>query len=673
MTTSDGVEPPRSVGDEPALPAWCPGIKLTPFEERVVENAKSGQPTDRATPCEGERLVRAGVLRHLLVRQKWPVAAKGVELGWVLITGPVDLESAILRCPLVLDHCCLDADMCLDFARASRIRLTNCEMKRLSGRKLSAQELDLSGSRLAGVLRLNAANLAGELCCSGAHLNGVDSDRNALVADGLRTGGSVQLNAGFTASGAVRLASAQIKGLFSCHDAELNGKDHEGDALVADGLETSGSVFLDGTFTAAGAVRLPYAHIIGNLYCSGARLSGVDCKGNALVADGLETSGNVFLDEEFTAAGAVRLPYAHITSLCCDNARLAGHDGGKALVADALETSGSVFLDEAFSSAGPISFTSAQVGGAMKLEPKELAGAGQIALNCARSRIKGSLRWAPCGQVLGEVNLQGADAGELDDDWSGERAAANGYWPEYGSLRLDGFTYGRFSGDKQANPEQRLNWVRSQYDQRAPCKANEQSGWKKLLVPGRWRKKSDNGNTIAFATQPYEHLAFVYRRSGQDADARMVAIARRADKRKYGGLRWYAKFGSWLFDKTVKYGYQSWRPAIALAVLYAVVLVFALYASHHNGIMPVGNGKSITPPPSAMACTGSYPCFEPWGYAVDVVIPIINVHQAQYWGPNGHSQWGISWVVGIWLGTVLGWLLITLLVAGLTSLIRRQN
>ena len=40
---------------------------------------------------------------------------------------------------------------------------------------------------------------------------------------------------------------------------------------------------------------------------------------------------------------------------------------------------------------------------------------------------------------------------------------ANGYWPVGGLLSLDGFTYGRFGGDQQATVEQRLAWIRSQY------------------------------------------------------------------------------------------------------------------------------------------------------------------------------------------------------------------
>ena len=65
----------------------------------------------------------------------------------------------------------------------------------------------------------------------------------------------------------------------------------------------AGSVLLTGGFTAAGAVRLLGAEITSQLACSGARLTGADRDGNTLVADGMKAGGDVFLTDGFTAAG----------------------------------------------------------------------------------------------------------------------------------------------------------------------------------------------------------------------------------------------------------------------------------------------------------------------------------------------------------------------------------
>jgi hypothetical protein len=362
-------------------------------------------------------------------------------------------------------------------------------------------------------------------------------------------------------------------------------------------MKTGGDVFLTGGFTAAGVVRLRGADITGQLGCRGARLTGTDSDGNTLVADGMKVGEDVFLDGGFTAAGTVSLNSAH-------------------------------------------------VGGSVLLAPAALAAGYQVALDAARAQISGKLRWAPSAPVSGQVNLEGTTVGQLEDNWSGNRV--NGYWPGDGRLRLDGFTCGRFGGVRQATVEQRLAWIRSQYQRHARRSAGH------------------------FATQPYEQLAVVYRQSGQDDQARKVAIARRADLRKYGNLNPYRRFGNWFLDWTVKYGYQTWRAGVGLAAVFVVFLVLSILGQHQHVIVPIGEIEGLHSVPSATQCASDYPCFYPAGYTVDTVIPIINVHQADYWGPDGHSPWGWVWVGGTWIATGLGWALATLLVAGYTGLVRQD-
>ena len=249
-------------------------------------------------------------------------------------------------------------------------------------------------------------------------------------------------------------------------------------------------------------------------------------------------------------------------------------------------------------------------------------------------------RWAS----IRPVNLEGVTVGQLDDDWSSERP--NGYWPTGGRLRLDGFTYGRFGGKQRVTAEQRVAWIRSQYQPPA-------------------------GDIMAdFATQPYEHLAAVYRQTGQDTEARKIAIARRADLRKYGNLNPYRRFGNWFLDWSIRYGYQTWRAGVRLAAVFLVFVVLSFVAQQHHLMVPVGDTDGLHFLPSATKCTSDYPCFYAVGYAVNTVIPILNVHQAENWGPYGQVAWGRPWVAGTWIATGLGWALATLLVAGYTGLVR---
>jgi hypothetical protein len=89
-------------------------------------------------------------------------------------------------------------------------------------------------------------------------------------------------------------------------------------------------------------------------------------------------------------------------------------------------------------------------------------------------------------------------------------------------------------------------------------------------------------------------------------------------------------------------------------------------------IVPVGSTAGLNPAPTATTCTSDYPCFYPFGYTVDTVIPIINVHQADNWSPDANAPAGWLWVVGAWGATAAGWALATLLVAGYTGLVRQD-
>ena len=165
----------------------------------------------------------------------------------------------------------------------------------------------------------------------------------------------------------------------------------------------------------------------------------------------------------------------------------------------------------------------------------------------------------------------------------------------------------------------------------------------------------------------------VYRQAGQDKEARKVAIARRRDLRRYGDLSRPRKLGNWLLDKSIQYGYQTWRAVAGIIVLYAAVLVFLWFARYHNAIVPVQTTTGLHPAPTATSCSSHYPCFNPFGYAIDTVIPLINVHQADFWGPNESVPWGTVCVVITYLGTGFGWILATLAVAGYTGLVRKVD
>jgi hypothetical protein len=708
---------------------WRPSHGLTAIESEMLVAAATGGLVDRAGgPFDldamkrwgQDRTIRALVLRYLLVVADWPVHAKGVHLCGVRISGQLDLEAATLRCPLRLERCYLPEPVPVNFnyASASLLTLTDCYLAGLRGNSLVVtKDLDLSGSEFKSELRLVGANIAGQFNCSRAKLTNYDDDTysvmlslpvdleidNALNADNIRIGGDVRLDRVFVTAGAVRLVDADIAGRLNCRGANLAGVDNHGDALVAENIRVGGDAFLDGKFTASGAIRLVQAqiagqltcsgaqlsaapgrdgyaliafrmniggdvfldkdelvnedftakgavlltgaNIIGQLTCSGARLGGIDKWGNALVAAGMKTGHHVILDENFTAAGAVRLNGADITGeLRFLDAHLSDAKGsdGYALIANGMSVSGDVLFDGCFSAEGTLSLRSARIDGSLTMRPRTLQG---DALDLTGAHITHELCWEPQAPIAGRVTLKDAVVGELQDSWI-ERS--NGFWPDAkdDKLQLDGFTYGRLHAVHAVTVRQRLAWLGS------PKK--------------RARKRAGR-----FATQPYEQLAKVYEQAGQDKEARQVAIARRRDLRRYGDLSRMGRFTNRLLDFSIQYGYQTSRAIGGIIILYLLVLGFLLVARDHNALIPVQTIVGLHPVPTATSCSGNYPCFNPFGYAIDTVIPIINVHQADFWGPNESNGWGTACAVVSYAGIGIGWALATLVVAGYTGLARK--
>jgi hypothetical protein len=665
----------------------------------MLDAAKTGEFVQREGPFKWEsmrnwgadRSVRAEVLCHLLVAKQWQVHPKGVRLRGVLISGQLDLESATLRCPLHLDSCYLgnDGPLVLDYATASVLVLTGCRMAGLQADTLVVTgELDLAGTTFTGPVQLANAAITGRLNMRSAHLIQPGKDHYVLNADGITVGGAAFLDSfpdggTFTAAGAVRLAGANIAGQLSMRGAQLTRADEDGDALTADTIKVGGGAFLDsdpnqGTFTAAGAVRLPGGEIAGQLSMVGAQLTPAGKGVDALVADGLKVSGDVLLDSDpnqgtFTAAGTVRLAGADITGqLSMRGAQLNGvNESGNALVADGLKVSRDVVLNSAddqgsFTAAGAVSLPGAQVGGSLYLKGADLAAeAGKTALNAEGIKVTRKLAWQPNKPVLGKVNLEGGSVVELDDDWTGSRFKQNGYWPT--DLGLDGFTYTTIRAGNKAGVDQRLDWLRGGSKEMARRRARGKGATTAAGPPAT--------TDAAFASGPYEQLQKMYQQAGDDTAARKVAINQRRDQRKLGSLKWYRKWFNWLLDVTIGYGYRTWEALILLGGLYLIVLAVTLMALNHHGAIAAvpQNAMGIHPAPSASSCQANYPCFSPLGYAFDTVVPIINVHQAEYWRANASTPWGevCAWVSST--GTVAGWLLVTLAVAGYTGLARRVD
>lgn len=548
----------------------------------------------------------------------------------------------------------------------------------ITGSSLTARGIKIGGNMVlgdglaaTGAINLEAADISANLVFRGdTRINGVNADGNALQAGGMTVGGHVLIRDNFAAQGAVCLIDADVAGNLECRGVQLHSNNKAGSALNAERIKVGSQVFLDQGFSAEGTIYLLGANIAGNLECRGARIrSKIDRR--AIYAERMTVGGDVYLDttarqDKFTAEGTVYLLKANIGGiLSCRGAQLKTLSGaGNVFFAERMNVGSNVYLSDGFSASGNIQLKEATIGGSLEIEPYALEKDKRLsALDATDIRVSGRLRWAPETQTQGRVSLEGATVGQLEDSWTepdgGRRE--NGYWPTGGRLCLDGFTYGSLAGNNQPDVRQRLQWIRSQLRPKLP------EPW----VDIRTYAGPANFGERGFAAQPYKQLTQAYQHVGKDTEARKVSIAQRRDRRKYGHLTWYRKMFDWLLDFFVGYGYETWRAGAALLVLFGIVFTLMLVAMNNNAFEPVQNATLLHPAPSAARCRSGYPCFNPLGYTIDTVIPLIDVHQVDYWGPNAKTSWGLACVYITYLGTALGWFFATLTVAGATGIIRR--
>ncbi|MER5884458.1 oxidoreductase [Streptomyces sp. NPDC001941] len=186
-------------------------------------------------------------------------------------------------------------------------------------------------------------------------------------------------------------------------------------------------------------------------------------------------------------------------------------------------------------------------------------------------------------------------------------------WPGPGGLKMGGFAYDNLVPYGHFPLSRRLEWV--------------------------------DAATPEYAPEPYERLAAVLRASGEDADAREVLLAKQRRRRETLPLA--GKLWGYLQDWTVAYGYRPGRALWWMAVLWAAG---ALAFSRH------------VPAPLK---PDEHPDWNATLYALDLLLPVINLGQDGYWRLQGGWQW-LSTVL-----IVLGWILATTVAAGASRLLSR--
>lgn len=432
-----------------------------------------------------------------------------------------------------------------------------------------------------------------------------------IDATNLRVEGNLELNNNFTATGEVILLGAEVKGDLETSTAVLqdHGKRNgETRALDASRLNVHGA-FLAVGLRAEGEMRMVSMRVGGLLDLEGATLT--NPAGTAFHGERLVVGESLFL-QDCVATGRVVLQNSSIGG-GVDFAR--GSFGGAPAKSSCLQfvrakVGRNVNLNAAKIN-GMLNARHASIARELVMEKCEFVQAAEVkgqpvptrrTLSANLSHLSAStlnMLWA-CPPSTVDLRYAGADL-VRDDPRT---------WPA--AIHLDGFTYRSLESGSDT-VTQRLQWLQ--------------------------RSKSDG-----YTPAPYDQLLAYYRLSGNERDARNVALAKERQRRRK--LPPPARLGGYLLDATVGYGYRNFLAALWITLLVLIGAgVFSLDAPH---------AKADAPP------------FQPFIYAADLVLPIIDFGQEKAYVAGHDTQW-VAWVL-----VAAGWILTTAVVAGIARVLNRK-
>jgi hypothetical protein len=278
-----------------------------------------------------------------------------------------------------------------------------------------------------------------------------------------------------------------------------------------------------------------------------------------------------------------------------------------------------------FASAAEVHLAGAKAGGDLDCDGGKF-GSEYGSIEAEGLQVTGTMYMRTWGRPA-RMSLRHARAGQLLDHKS--------CWPPPDQLDLEWFVYGGFTGSAPRAVKARLDWLGLQHG-----------------VP----------------VQSYEQLAKTYREGGDEASARKVNVAREWRRFRRSNLGPSGAAANLLLGGTIGYGY---RPGRALYFLIALYLISALwiYPQARSVMLPTKLPAAATTITANDRCPVNYPCYSPWAYSFDILVPVVSLGQTDAWAPEGRRGDFVRYYG--YVLTVLGWALATMAVAGLTGLVRR--
>ncbi|MET7396690.1 hypothetical protein ABZS66_24730 [Dactylosporangium sp. NPDC005572] len=502
--------------------------------------------------------------------------------------------------------------------------------------------VELGRTVVNGRILIRNADLRSPPPGSGLHdYNPAEADeRTVLLAPRLTVHGDVTVEPDTAIHGALTLAGADLAGGLQLSGVQLWNPG--GRALDLSRATLGAGLRLTDALV-EGTVSVANARIGGPVELTGARLrepAGHRCVDGV----GVTVDGDLQMAGVATRGGSVRLRGARIGGVVAAEGADLRHSGGKTLDLDQAIVAGNVRLCQGFASEGVVVLNRAVVEGRLRCDDATLSWTGPPAPDNPRGAAFEAISATFRGGLglgwrigAGGVDLSGVQAAFLAD--------RPGDWPR--DTYLDGFTYQRFAAPD--NGTGAGTWD-----------AEARIGWLAGLTP--------------FDPGSWEQAARVVRANGDQRGADRIVIARDRHARRRGprfSRRPLAYVVDVLKEWLVGYGHRPSRALVALIALVAVIggalslpAVSEQMRTGAGGVVYSPTRAVSGPAPLAGPCGGgSVRCFEAWSYAVDTVVPVIDLKQRSTWHPGG--QW-LARMLN--LCTILGWIASTFFVLSFARL-----
>ncbi len=125
---------------------------------------------------------------------------------------------------------------------------------------------------------------------------------------------------------------------------------------------------------------------------------------------------------------------------------------------------------------------------------------------------------------------------------------------------------------------------------------------------------------------------------------------------------------------TIKHGYEPWWALIWIALMIGVGwVIFKDAAYRYQAMVPAKERVYMAKEyQTARKLPPEYPRLSPLIYSADVFLPIVDLHQEEFWLPDQNTPFGkFTWFY-LWVHIGLGWLLTSIFVLGLTPIFRKD-